>query len=386
DLCCYWFEKARAYIEAEAKKKHYVRAGLLATQGIRGRANRTVLQRIKETGDIFMAWSDRPWVLDGAAVRVSMVGFDDGTQKIRMLDGESVDKINTDLSALADITKAQRLTENLGISFMGDTKVGPFDIPSELAREMLSHPNPSGKPNNDVIRPWVNGRDITQRPRNMWIIDFPPGMSESEAALYEAPFEYIKEHVRPFRKEAKSGDRTGVSWWIHQRPRPDMREAIHPLSRYLAIPVIAKHRLFVWLEGDVLPDHQLIVLARSDDYFFGVLQSRVHEVWALTQGTQLESRPRYTPTTCFETFPFPWPVNQSDVPEDKKEIHARISAAAARLNELRENWLNPEPGSISAQDMKKRTLTNLYNKRPTWLENACAELDAAVLEAYGWPT
>ena len=165
-----------------------------------------------------------------------------------------------------------------------------------------------------------------------------------------------------------------------------MREAIHPLSRYLGTTRVAKHRLFKWLEAPTLPDCALIAFARSNDYFFGVLQSRVHEAWALMQGTQLESRPRYTPTTCFETFPFPWPVNQSDVPEDKKEIHARISAAAARLNELRENWLNPEPGSISAQDMKKRTLTNLYNKRPTWLENACAELDAAVLEAYGWPT
>ncbi len=388
DLCCYWFEKARAYIEAEAKKKHYVRAGLLATQGIRGGANRTALQRIKETGDIFMAWSDRPWVLDGATVHVSMVGFDDGTQKNRSLDGETVIKINPDLSAQADITQAQRLPENLGVSFMGDIKGGIFDITDELAREMLSHPNPSGKPNSDVIRPWVNGRDITQRPRNMSIIDFGVDMPQEEAALYEAPFEYVREHVQPMRIGNRMEKRERL-WWIHADAAPRIRKTCLNLPQHLATPRVAKHRLFVWLRSNCLPDAQLIVFARSDDYFFGVLQSRVHEVWSDAQGTQLrekESGRRYTPTTCFETFPFPWPANQSDVPADKKDIHARISAAAARLNELRENWINPEPGSISAQDMKKRTLTKLYNKRPTWLENACAELDAAVLEAYGWPT
>ena len=76
DLCCYWFEKARQQIEHGKCK----RAGLLATQGIRGGANREVLKRIKETGDIFFAESDRDWILAGANVHVSMVGFDNGKQ------------------------------------------------------------------------------------------------------------------------------------------------------------------------------------------------------------------------------------------------------------------------------------------------------------------
>ena len=163
-----------------------------------------------------------------------------------------------------------------------------------------------------------------------------------------------------------------------------MREAIRGIDRYLVTCVIAKHRLFAWLDRETLPDHQLIVFARSDDYFFGVLQSRVHEAWALERGTQLESRPRYTPTTCFETFPFPWPVN-GPPPAGKEAAGARISAAAARLNELREGWLNPPPGTLGPGERKKRTLTNLYNRRPTWLADAHAELDAAVCDAYGWP-
>ena len=96
--------------------------------------------------------------------------------------------------------------------------------------------------------------------------------------------------------------------------------------------------------------------------------------WAQAMGTQLESRPRYTPTTCFEPFPFP-------EPEDTQR--AAIADAAVRLNELRESWLNPK-GATESQ-LKNRTLTNLYNQRPAWLANAHATLDAAVAAAYGWP-
>jgi hypothetical protein len=347
-----------------------------------------VLQRIKETGDIFYAQADRKWIQDGVAVRVSMVGFDDGSDKERFLNEEKDDAltrallvpfINANLTCAADVTSAHRLKENLGISFMGDTKVGPFEIPESLARQFLAKPNAHGKPNSDVVRPWVNGLDITRRPRRMWIVDFPPGMSEAEAALYEAPFEYIAEHVKPMRAVARSGDATGVPWWIHQRPRPAMRAAVAALPRFIVITAVAKHRLFVWLPAHVLPDHRLIAFARSDDYLFGLLQSRVHEVWSLKLGTQFESRPQYTPTTSFETFPFPQPTPQQE---------AAIAAAAEALNRLREGWLNPAPADgleLSETELKKRTLTNLYNQRPTWLVNAHAALDAAVFDAYGWP-
>ncbi len=136
----------------------------------------------------------------------------------------------------------------------------------------------------------------------------------------------------------------------------------------------------------MLPDHQLIVFARDDDYFFGVLQSHVHEVWALHMGTQLESRPRYTPTTCFETFPLPWAPGSE--PTDDAN-YAAIAEAARRLNELREEYLDPAPNAdgspvLSEAQLKKRTLTNLYNDRPKWLEDAHEKLDRAVFAAYGW--
>lgn len=124
----------------------------------------------------------------------------------------------------------------------------------------------------------------------------------------------------------------------------------------------------------------MFVIAREDDYFFGVLHSRVHEVWALRQGTALEDRPRYTPTTTFETFPFPWPPGQEPVEDPRVEA---IAAAARDLVAKRDAWLNP-PGATAAQ-LKDRTLTNLYNRRPAWLDQVHRRLDAAVLDAYGWP-
>jgi len=367
DFVTYWHEKARAQIANGSTR----RAGLLATQGIRGGANRQVLERIKGTGDIFFARSDEPWILSGAAVHISFVGQDDGAEHERELDGLSAASINANLTSGIDLSQARRLSENFGIAFMGDTKGGPFDIDAATSARLLGQPNPDGRSSADVVRPWVNGLEITRRPRGMWIIDFGVGMPEAEAALYEAPFEFVLQHVRSKRRASRS---IVEAWWQHERPRPDMRAALAGLHRYIGTPNLTKHRLFVWLSPETLPDHQLIVIARDDDFTFGVLHSRVHEMWSLATGTQLETRPRYTPTTCFETFPFPDPS-----PEQRE----RVGDAARRLVELRDGWLNP-PG-LDPADLVKRTLTNLYNQRPTWLANAHADLDTVVLAAYGWP-
>jgi hypothetical protein len=116
------------------------------------------------------------------------------------------------------------LIENLGIAFMGDTKGGSFDIAASVAKRLLAQPNPDGRSNVDVIRPWVNGLDITRRPRDMWIIDFPPGTILDEAALYEAPFEYARKSVKPTRAGNKRAAYV-ENWWLHMEPRPGMRAA-----------------------------------------------------------------------------------------------------------------------------------------------------------------
>ena len=210
----------------------------------------------------------------------------------------------------------------------------------------------------------------------MWIIDFDMNMSEYEAAQYEMPFEYIRKVVKPFRESVRN-PLERRRWWVHGRTAPDFRQAVANLERYIATPRVAKHRLFVFLSTEILPDSAIVAIARDDDYNFGVLHSRIHEVWALSMGTQLreiESGFRYTPTTCFETFPFP---------EPNGEQREAIAEAARELNKLREGWLNPP--DVLAEELKKRTLTNLYNTRPTWLQQVHERLDKAVFDAYGWP-
>ena len=403
DLVCYWFSKAGNLV---AHRK-VGRAGLVATNSIRGGNNRTVLDQIVEGGTIFDAWSDEPWVVDGAAVRVSLIcfGSKDADDSI-YLNGAAAKRIHADLTeGSVDITQASRLESNQGIAFLGVNKNGAFDIPGNLAREWLRLPsNPNGRPNADVLKPRVIGRDLSQRPSDGWIIDFGSTTSEADAALYEAPFAYVSENVKPVRQRNRIR-RLRDEWWRHWRPRPAMWQALDGLSRYIATPTLSKHRLFAWYDRSVCPDHQLIVIARDDDTTFGVLHSRFHELWSLRLGTSLEDRPRYTPTTTFQTFPFPEGLTP-DIPAAEYADDPRATAiaeAARRLVELRDRWLNPSewvewvdepvtgypkrgvPTAIAPlKELGRRTLTNLYNERPQWLADAHGELDTAVGTAYGW--
>ncbi|WP_180970089.1 class I SAM-dependent DNA methyltransferase [Deinococcus planocerae] len=374
DLVCYWFERARQALHGGVTR----RVGLVTTNSIRGGANRQVLGRIQETGALFNAWNDEPWLQDGAAVRVSLVCFDGGEETVRALNGQPVAHINPDLTASTDVTAAQPLPENAGLSFMGTTKGGPFDIPGDVARRWLALPNPDGVNNADVVKPWVNGLDLTRRPRNMWVVDFGL-MPEAQASQYFAPFEYVREHVLPARQDNKRESYRRL-WWLHAEPRPAMRQAFTGLSRYIGTPRVAKHRLFVWLPVETVPDSQVIVFARDDDFTFGVLHSRAHEVWSLRQGTALGvgNDPRYTPSTCFETFPFPAPT---------AEQQAEVEKWARYVVQMREHLL--------AQD-GRATLTSLYNavaelrRTPDTthpahsLLTAHNHLDAAVAAASRW--
>ncbi len=417
DLVCYWFVKVGEQMRAGRAK----RAGLVSTNSIRGGANRRALQAAIRGCPIFEAWSDEPWVVEGAAVRVSLVcysrqepenapGPEGASEPERRLDGRLVDVIHADLSARrggagVDLTGAQRLYRNLGVAFMGDTKGGTFDVRGEQARDWLCAPaNPNGRSNADVLRPWMNGMDVTRRPADKWIVDFGWDMVREEAALYEAPWRHAREHVYPMQQRNRR-ESYRERWWRHVEPRQGMWRALAGLSRYIATPTVAKHRLFVWLDAGICPDHQLIVIAREDDTTFGILHSRFHEAWSLRLGTWLgkSNDPRYTPTTTFETFPFPDGLSPL-IPAEEYTGDPRAAAiarAARWLAGLRERWLNPPewvaepvPGypkrpvprdEAAAGALKARTLTNLYNTRPQWLADAHAALDAAVAAAYGWP-
>ena len=483
DLVCYWFDKALQ----QMKRGELVRAGFVSTQSIRNGANRTVLDAIVADAPIFAAWSDEPWVNEGAAVRVSMICFGGKGQTAEeiSLNGAPTKQIQADLTAASrdgsESAQAIALSANANTCFRGSQKIGPFDIAGEVARKWLTQPNPHGKSNADVLKPCWNGLDLARRHRDSWIVDFGTSLSEADAALFEKPFVHVVANVKPERIQNNRESRAKY-WWRHGDAQPKMRAALRRLPRYIATPEVAKHRLFAWMHGSILPDKKLMVVARSDDATFGILQSRVHEIWSLRMGSihgdgNDGGRPRYTPTTCFETFPFPAGLTPRDTAHQRTEVledgavipaglapsplagegggeglvdeqnhvgaashvpphpsplprgergqngalesneelrnHATaIARAAKRLNDLRERWLNPPEwteavpeviplgmekspypdrilprpnlGAADLGELKKRTLTNLYNQRPAWLADAHAALDAAVAAAYGW--
>ena len=406
DLVTYWFAQAWTMLQAGQVD----RVGLVSTNSIRGGTNRSVLNLIVERGHIFEAWSDEEWTVDGAAVRVSLVCFDRRNGSAARLNGAMVDEIHSDLTSNKhnfNLTKSTRLAENVGYCFEGMKKYGEFDIPGDTARDWLRLPlNVHGRPNADVLFPRIVAIDIVRRPMDRWVIDFGTHPSLEEAALYERPFQHVATFVYPYRQTVRR-ERTKARWWVYEEARVALRKRLQGLPRYIATPRVSKHGIFVWLDATAKPDTAIDAIARDDDTTFGILHSRFHELWSLRMGTFLGvgNDPRYTPSTTFETFPFPAGLTPN-IPAADYALDPRaqkIATAAARLNELRENWLNPPdlvrrvpevvpgypdrilPISPEAEkSLKTRTLTNLYNARPAWLTHAHKALDDAVAEAYGW--
>ena len=264
----------------------------------------------------------------------------------------------------------------------------------------------------------MNGAQVLRDTHESFVVDFAEQGDMAAASLYELPFEHVREKnysIRMARKEA----RQQRYWWLHARPSPRYRQASSTLDRCLATPNSSKHRIFLWIYPPSLADHALTIFLRDDDYFFGVLHSRVHEVWSRARGTQVREREsgfRYTAGVCFETFPFPEPFAAG--------LHEIIGEAAKEIDAARNRWLKPLewiredvvefPGSVNgpwsrlvrdpdgngvgtvryvrrvpkdskcAERLKERTLTGLYNERPTWLDLVHRRLDEAVFAAYGW--
>ena len=408
DLVTYWFEKARAQITA----RQTVAAGLVATNSIRQKRNRVVLENILASERIFNAWSDEEWINEGAAVRVSLICFGKGGDTC--LDGRSVDAIHADLTGDAqgcqslDLTQARSLLANKNRSFFGICLAGPFKVDTKTALRWLQESgNPNNRPNSDVVRPIYNGSDITRRWSGHWVIDF-AAMEHPDAADYLTPFAYVEETVKPIRITNNRPARAS-KWWQHGEKRPAMRSALNGLTHYIATPETAKHRFFVKFPITIAPEHSLIVIPRQDDVTLGILSSRIHCLWSLAKGGRMGmgNDPRYNASLTFETFPFP-----NDFDFTTKDIFAgetlqEIAKAAYDLTEWREKWLNPEgwlnwettpdeqaaglpprpvPKPEHAAAWKKRTLTNLYNEMPAGLKIRHSQLDHAVAAAYGWET
>ncbi len=367
DLCVYWFRRAADQMRPGD------RAGLVGTNSIsQNRARGASLNYVVEKGGVITdAVSRQKWPGE-AVVNVSIVNWvqePDVPPDRFLLDGEPVEGVNTRLreSKIA-IEEYESLAANLGRSFQGPIPAGDFYLDPDEADEILGGGDASYA---EVVRPYLVGDDITeepeQRPRR-FIVDF-GFMALEEAMQYPAALEFVRKQVKPERdKNRDKGFRE--KWWRFGRPRGEMREAIEPLSRYIAGNRIGKRFLFCWTDASVCPSDLTIVFAFDDDYAMGVLTSSIHRAWARSESSTLRVDLRYTPTSCFETFPWPQPDNQA---------REEIGSIAAELLERRQ--------AICVEN--EIGLTDLYNgvDEGAWSEVADlhGRLDEAVTRAYGWP-
>jgi MmeI, DNA-methyltransferase domain/MmeI, target recognition domain len=366
DLCVYWFRRAADQMRPGD------RAGLVGTNSIsQNRARGASLNYVVEKGGVITdAVSRQKWPGE-AVVNVSIVnwvqGPDEEPQRFT-LDGEQVEGINTRLreSKLA-IEEFEPLPANLGRSFQGPIPAGSFYLEPGEAREILARDDANYA---KVVRPYLIGDDITEEPTQQprrFIVDF-GFMALEEAMKYPAALDLARERVKPER-DVNRDEGFRKHWWRFGRPRGEMREAVKTLSRYVAGNRIGKRFLFCWADAAVCPSDLTIVFAFDDDCSMGILTSSIHGAWAHSESSTLEDRPRYTPTSCFETFPWPQP---------DAEARDEIGEICKGLIERRQ--------AICVET--QIGLTDLYNQVDdgAWSEIADLhrQLDEAVARAYGW--
>ena len=394
DYVMYWWHNAaRAVASGSA-----VRAGLITTNSITQSLNRPVIDAATHDGaHIVWAVADHPWVDEagGAAVRVAMTVLGnqhDGATLVTVDDAANVveekyaEQLNADLSIHADVASAAAvaLLANRGLSSRGFTLVGRgFVLEPEEAdrlRQVEAH--------RPCIRPYLNGRDLTDRPRGVFVIDFGL-MTEDEARRVPVLYDMVRDRVKP-QRDANNRKAYRDYWWRYGEPRPEWRRAAHGLAHFIATPYVSKHHFCVVLDAEVAPDEKLVGFAFEDPFLLGVLGSVFHNWWALAAGTRLGvgNDPTYNNSLCFDPFPFPDPP---------KELREEIGRVAERLDQHRKDAI--------ARD-ERVTMTGMYNVVEKLRSNekltdkeravheiaACGvlrdlhdELDALVAKAYGWP-
>ena len=236
------------------------------------------------------------------------------------------------------------------------------------------------------IKNYRNGRDLTDRPRGVKVIDLFGLTAEDTRSRYPATYQWVYERVKPERDQNRD-KAIQEKWWLFGRTRSELRPALKGLPRYIATVETAKHRTFQFLDADIAPDNMLVCVAIDDACTLGVLSSSVHVAWSLAAGGTLEDRPRYNKTRCFETFPFPTPTPEQqtrirDLAEQLDAHRKRQQAQHATLTltgmyNVLSKIRSGEPLSAKDKTIHEQGLVSV-------LQTLHDELDAAVLEAYGW--
>jgi hypothetical protein len=399
DFVMYWWNHAASLLR-EGKIKRF---GFITTNSIAHTHQRVITQRHLGSGvALVFAIPDHPWVdsADGAAVRVAMTVGAAGAKTGRLCQvieeeatsedvprityREQVGYINSSLTIGADVSAAVRLQSNSDLSFMGVTLVGDG---FRLTADDLERLHVQANPKTSVIRPYLTGKDISQKAEPRWIIDF-FGMDESTARnTSPACYQWVVDRVKPERMENKRPSYRD-RWWIFGEPRQRMRAALTGLPRFLITPETSKYRFFVFAPEGLTPDHSLFAIASADALSLGILSSSVHQVWSAAAGSTLEDRPRWRNVTCFQPFPFP------SCP-DEQSRRIRELGEALDAHRKRQQALNPGLTITGMYNVleKLRSGEELSAKERVIHEQGLVsvlkrlhdDLDAAVFDAYGWP-
>jgi len=405
DYVLYWWDIAAKL----TRNGHAIGFGFVTTNSIRQTFNRRVLQSqlsAKPPLSLVFAIPDHPWIDEAecAAVRISMTvvraGDSDGflslvvdetrcdSDEPELAFAFTLGKIFADLTVGADVASAAPLKANAKLSCPGVKLFGSgFIVTADEAKELGLGRIP-GLENH--IRPFRNGRDIAQIGRNAMVIDL-LGITEEQVRIrFPEVYQWLYERVKPERDQ-NNRESYRTRWWVFGEPRATFRSALSGLSRYIVIPETSKHRFFTFLDSSILAEGSLVVEAFDDAYFLGVLSSRIHVIWALAAGGRLGvgNDPRYNKTRCFDPFPFPECTDKSksdirDLAEQldrhrkaRQQIYPSlwITQIYNVLEKLRSNErLSAEDKTINEQGLVS-VLKQIHD-----------DLDAAVFEAYGWPS
>jgi len=418
DFVMYWWHKAASLVCAGELS----RFGFITTNSVRQTFNRRVLERHLGAGDgaappslaaesaecvgrgspvplhLAFAVPDHPWVdsANGADVRIAMtvgaMGAGEGclltVTDERQTGGDGVEVetverngvIHADLTIGAAVATARSLSANENLSNRGFQLFGAGFIVTAEEAARLERDAP--------IKPYRNGRDLTDRPRGVKVIDLFGYTADQVRAHWPATYQWVLERVKPERDHNNRESRRR-NWWLFGEPNPKLRQQLSGLSRYIATVETAKHRVFQFLDASIAADNKLICIALDDAYFLGVLSSRIHVAWALASGSHLGvgNDPVYVKSRCFETFPFPaaTPEQQARIRDLAEQIDAHRKRQQAAHAEL------TLTGMYNVLEKLKVSLPMTAKERAihemglvSVLKSLHDELDAAVLEAYGW--
>jgi hypothetical protein len=400
DFVMYWWHKA-AILVANNQAKRF---GLITSNSISQASNRRVVSNAingANSVSLIFVIPDHPWIesSDAASVRIAMTvcepGIKTGTlvsviseqncdsEEIRVNFTRQLGTIYEDLRIGTNITSSNSLQSNYGIAGTGLLLGNRGFV---INREQLNKFTINQPSSKSIINLLFNGDDISERSRDLFVIDTHGLTEEYLASSYPAIYQHLRDSVYAER-QINRDPKLRKYWWLFRRSNEKVRESIIGLKRFIVTSETSKHRVFVFLDSDCKPEHKLVVIGSEDSYVIGILSSKVHVAWALSCAAKRGVTPVYPKNFCFDRFPFPDPT-----PEQKQKIRE----LGDRLDSHRKQVQAAHP-DITITGMynlleKLRAgepftdIDRAYNNRAlvSTLKQIHDDLDTAVFAAYGW--